>query len=134
MRTWLRKQITRLEDLTHHPDPDLDDFEYCSEVIREAADRAAGEGNTDFYREPRFAHAMEPRDALAILRSLLHAISAGDEPEYLTVDQAAARPQVSRDTIYDQINNGSLKHTKVGRIIRIRLADLDHIQSQDDGW
>ena len=87
MRAWLRKQITRLEDLCKHPDPDLDDLEYCSEVVREAADRSAGEGNTDFYREHRFAHAMEPRDALAILRSLLHAISAGDE--YLTIDEAA---------------------------------------------
>ena len=135
MRTWLRKQITRLEDLRKHPDPDLSIHESAAYTVRQAADRAAQAGYLAFYDEHKNVQATTPRDAVAILSSLLATISAGDEPEYLTVDQVAARLQVSRDSIYDLINQGLLNHTKVGRLIRIRPADLDHIQAdQDDGW
>lgn len=135
MRTWLKKQVTRLEDLQRHPDPDLSIHESAAYTVRQAADKAAEAGHLDFYDQHKNVQATTPRDAIAILSSLLATISAGDEPEYLTVDQVAARLQVSRDSIYDLINTGSLKHTKVGRLIRIRPADLDHIQvDQDDGW
>ena len=137
MRTYLKKQITRLQLLLPYPDdPHICEAEAVT--IREAADKAAQAGHLDFYRKYRYTQAATPRDAIAILSSLLATISAEDasknQPEYLTVDQVAARLQVSRDSIYDLINQGLLKHTKVGRIIRIRPADLDHIQTQDDGW
>ena len=134
MRTWLKKQIADLQTL-EHPEDNLALYQGCAITVREAADKAAQAGHLDFYQKYRHTQAITPRDAVAVLSSLLATISAEDEPEYLTVDQVAARLQVSRDSIYDLINQGLLKHTKVGRIIRIRPADLDHIQaSQDDGW
>lgn len=135
MRTWLKKEIARLQALCQHPEDDPAICEAEAITIREAADKAAQAGHLDFYHRYRHTQAITPRDAVAVLSSLLATISAEDEPEYLTVDQVAARLQVSRDSIYDLINQGLLKHTKVGRLIRIRPADLDHIQvDQDDGW
>ncbi len=87
MRTWLKKQILRLQDLCKHPDPDLDDLEWCAEVVRDAADRAAAVGNLAFYNEYRFVQALEVRDAVAALSSLLASLTTDDE--YLTIEEAA---------------------------------------------
>lgn len=87
MRTWLKKQIARVQDLCRHPDPDLDDYEWCAEVVRDAADRAAGAGNMGFYMEYRYVQAMEPRDAVAALSSLLASLRTDDE--YLSIEEAA---------------------------------------------
>jgi excisionase family DNA binding protein len=130
MKSWLKKQIAQLTDLQAHPEPDQGVFEGCASVIREAADRAAKDGFIDLYERHKKTRFCSPRDAVAILNSMLAVLRP--EPEYLTVEQAATQLQVSRDSIYDLINQGLLKHTKVGRIIRIQPADLDHIQG--DGW
>ena len=133
MKTWLQKQIAELTKLQGHPEPDEALLELCAHVVREAADRAAKAGLLDHYDRHKDEQYCTPRGAVAILNSMLAALET--EPEYLTVEQAATRLQVSRDSIYDLINQGLLKHTKVGRLIRIRPADLDHVQvAQDDGW
>ncbi len=50
----------------------------------------------------------------------------------LTVEQAAAYLQVSKDVIYDLCKSGELPRQKVGRAIRIKRADLDQLSVEDD--
>ncbi len=45
--------------------------------------------------------------------------------DFLTVNEAAARYRVSRRTIERHIKAGRIRVTRVGRLIRIRRADLD---------
>ena len=61
--------------------------------------------------------------ALLTLASVL----VGEQPELLTVKQAAARLNVSTDTVYQLCEAGKLKHQRVGNgrgTIRILPADL----------
>ena len=132
MKAWLKRQIAELIELQAHPEPDQAVMEGCATVIREAADRAATAGLLDLYEQHKRVRACTPRDAVAILNSMLAALRP--EPEYLTVEQAATRLQVSHDSIYNLINQGLLNHTKLGRIIRIRSVDLDQVHVQGDGW
>ena len=45
-------------------------------------------------------------------------------PDVLTVKQAAELLSVSKATVYGLVSCGELTHRRVGRLIRIRKADL----------
>ena len=47
------------------------------------------------------------------------------EPVYLSVGDAAARLAVSEVTIRRAIRSGALAHVRIGRAVRIAIADLD---------
>ncbi len=136
MRTWLKKLIVRLEDLRRHPDPDLDDLEWCAEVVRDAADKAAQAGHLAFYDEHKYVQICSPRDAVAVLSSLLATLQpvAGkpaDAP--LTVAEAAERYGIAKRTVYALCEDGQLAHHRVGTgrgTIRIKPADFDRYLSQ----
>ena len=49
-------------------------------------------------------------------------------PEFLTPKEAAEILKVHYQTVYELCANGSLKHIKVGRQIRIKPEDLDRIE------
>lgn len=59
---------------------------------------------------------------LTLAASLAGEQQADSRP--LTVAQAAARMNVSKDSIYGLIESGTLRHQRVGRSIRIRPEDL----------
>jgi excisionase family DNA binding protein len=47
------------------------------------------------------------------------------EPAYLSVGDAAVRLSVSEVTIRRAIRSGALAHVRIGRAVRIVVADLD---------
>ena len=47
-----------------------------------------------------------------------------DAPDVLTVKQAAELLSVSKATVYGLVAGGELVYRRVGRLIRIRKADL----------
>lgn len=47
-----------------------------------------------------------------------------DAPDVLTVKQAAELLSVSKATVYSLVADGELIYRRVGRLIRIRKADL----------
>lgn len=49
------------------------------------------------------------------------------QPEWLSVKQAAKRLGVSAGKIYQLCDNGQLRHTKVGKLIKIAPEDLGGI-------
>jgi excisionase family DNA binding protein len=89
MRTWLKKQIAKLEDLRRHPDPDPHIYESAAYTVRKAAEKAAQAGHLAFYDQHKLVQACTPEDAMAVLSSLLASLSAGDE--YLGIEEAASR-------------------------------------------
>lgn len=57
----------------------------------------------------------------------LAAVLQNEQPELLTVRQAAERLNVSADCVYQMVEAGKLKHQRVGKgrgTIRIAAADL----------
>ncbi len=137
MRDFIQQQIRELDRwLADTPPEETDSVlvgDVCQRLLITVEREALRHGIPEAVAACQVGHA-DIRRTRQILAECLAACPE-PEPEYLTVDQAAIRLQVSRDSIYDLINNGLLKHTKVGRVIRIRPADLDHIQAdQDDGW
>lgn len=137
MKTWLRKQIAELTDLQGHPEPDEPLFEQCAYVVREAADRAAKAGMLDQYDQHKNVRHCSPRDAVAILSSILAALQpvgdaakATDAP--MTVKEASKRYGIPERTLYALCKGGQLAHHRVGTgrgTIRIKPVDLDrHLQ------
>ena len=133
MKSWLKRQITELTDLQAHPEPDQDVFEGCASVIREAADRAAKAGFIDLYERNKKTRFCTPRDAMAVLNSMLAALQpTGDSDAPMTVKEASERYGIPERTIYALCKDGQLVHHRVGtgrgRIL-IKPADLDrHLQ------
>jgi excisionase family DNA binding protein len=138
MRTWLRKQIAELTDLRAHPEPDQALFELCAAVVREAADRAAKVGMLDHYDQHKNMRFCTPRDAVAVLSSILAALprvgAHAQKPSdaAMTVAEASEHYGIPERTIYALCKAGQLAHLRVGTgrgTIRIKPADLDrHLQ------
>jgi excisionase family DNA binding protein len=129
MRTWLRKQINELSASLGHPEPDEPLFEGCAAIVREAADRAAKDGFIDLYEQHKRVRTCTPRDAVAVLNSMLAALQpTGDSDAPLTVKEASERYGIPERTIYALCKDGQLVHHRVGtgrgRIL-IRSVDLD---------
>lgn len=67
----------------------------------------------------------------AAMLTLAHALLSNgqpEQPELLTVKQAAARLNVSRDSVYDLCRDGTLRSERIGRVIRIRKRDLESMR------
>jgi excisionase family DNA binding protein len=131
MKSWLKRQIVELTDLQAHPEPDQGVFEGCAAVIREAADRAAKAGFIDLYERHKRVRLCTPRDAVAILNSMLAALQpASDTSAPMTVKEASERYGIPERTIYALCKDGQLVHRRVGtgrgRIL-IRSVDLDRL-------
>lgn len=130
MRTWLKRQIAGLAALRAHPDPDELQYEDCASVIREAADRAAAAGQLGFYKSHRRVRHVSPRDAVAILSSLLATIQTarpdpGLETGPYSIEQAATRLGISKSKAYQDARAGLLPHKRIGRRIVVSLDQLD---------
>jgi excisionase family DNA binding protein len=48
-------------------------------------------------------------------------------PEVLTIEEAAARLKVKRDTVRDWLKAGKLKGVKLGRLWRVDAEDLERL-------
>jgi excisionase family DNA binding protein len=105
MRAWLRKQINELSAFLGHPEPDEPLFEGCAAIVREAADRAAKAGMLDFYEQHKRVRTCTPRDAVAVLNSMLASLS---NEEYLTPPEAARLLGVNPDKVRNWIRSGRL--------------------------
>lgn len=68
---------------------------------------------------------------LALASALRESQSAGPPPEAaLTVVEAARRMQIAQNTVYALVEQGKLKHHRIGRTIRILAADIDAYQQE----
>ena len=47
------------------------------------------------------------------------------QPVVLSVEDAAAYLSVSKPTIYRLVRSGAVPHTRVGKMLRLRVADLE---------
>jgi len=52
-------------------------------------------------------------------------LTAKEWPEVMTPDQVAEYLQVAKITVYRMIDRGDLRATKIGRVYRMRKADVD---------
>jgi excisionase family DNA binding protein len=52
-------------------------------------------------------------------------VSTDVEPIVTSIKGAAQRGAVSRDLIYKLMADGSLPYVRLGRCVRIRIADID---------
>lgn len=140
MRTWLKKELTRLQELNKHPDPDLGIHESCGISVREAADKAAQAGNMDFFDRYKNVQATTPRDAVAILSSLLATMKPqrptndqGPDDGPFSVEQVAARLGVSKSKVYQDARIGLLPHRRLGRRMVIDAEQLSIYQANVEG-
>jgi excisionase family DNA binding protein len=83
----------------------------------------------------------KPRaDAVArvVSAALLFGLQPPESPRdgLVTTAQAAERCQVHAWTIREAIRRGELPHTRIGRCLRIRVADLDSFVAarREGGW
>lgn len=114
---WLRAEIG---DMTRE---DLATCEGAAMAMREARRVAQSLGYPDLVPPCRTEFL-----ALSVAREhLARALAVIDPPTSgpLTVKQAAERLGVSPKTIYDLVEKGKIRHTRIGRAIRINPADLD---------
>lgn len=155
-RSWLKSQISLLESLPQRGaeipdctykvetpqtkidrvavfDETPDDWEHFASIINKASTLAAKFGAHDLF--PNCPPVLNSRRDTVWQLKRVSAWCDGQakQADFLTVGQAADRLQVSKDSIYDLIQQGNLEHTKVGRTIRIKPSALDHIH-QPDGW
>jgi excisionase family DNA binding protein len=108
---WLRNRATELSELRAHPDPDLQVFEDCAAVVREAADQAADVGLLDVYERFKSVRFCSPRDARALLSSVLATLpsrSGSSEVGFLNATQAADYLGVTRGSLYGLVERGRL--------------------------
>ena len=117
MKSWLKRQIAELTDLQAHPEPDQDVFEGCASVIREAAGRAAKAGFIDLYERHKRVRLCTPRDAVAVLNSMLASLA---NEEYLTPPEAARLLGVNPDKVRNWIRSGRLPAVDTARKTRPR--------------
>jgi excisionase family DNA binding protein len=119
-----------VESIAASDDPQPADFDALRDVVREAEKRAAGLGMPIAVAACAIRSgpitASLAREALA---ACLQAFS-GSEPERTThtVEEAAGILGVSKDKVYDLCSDGKLRHTRIGRVIRINQDDLDEFQ------
>jgi len=114
---WLQLEIAGLD----HPEPDTAMCESAADSVRRARLVAQSLGYADLV--PPCAELISLPNARAVLARCLAAI---DPPASgpLTVKQAAERMGVSPKTIYDLIDKGRLRCSRIGRAIRIEPRDL----------
>ena len=75
-------------------------------------------------------------EASAAASLVLAEAMAGSQParrdEYMTVAQAAERYNLGKSTLYDACEAGKLKHSRAGKAIRLRPADLEqYLEGQE---
>lgn len=141
-RRWLRQQLAQLDELQKHPDPDHEHYLDIADTIHEARRRAAIAGLPDAVKACRLRRGgLTVTAARMILQSCLASAvkvsrpqggrsskSATDAP--LSIAQAAEQFNLNERTLYALCADGSLKHTRIGRTIRIAPAELKRLVSQ----
>lgn len=128
-RNWLRAQL----DLLNHPEPDLEDFDTFRHVLTEASRQSAELGHLEAVRACQVRSGpISPAIAREALTACLQALgSAKRQPkkqeaaELLTVQQAAAKFNVSTRTIYRLTKAEQLPSVRIGTSIRIKPGDLE---------
>ncbi|MDA7978987.1 MAG: helix-turn-helix domain-containing protein [Pirellulales bacterium] len=138
LKAKIKAAIKQVESVPQHTTDDSGQYEFAigpdelesfSHRVTECYIQAATFG---FMEEPPAAMLFKA-DALFYLRQLSAWLDSKPDAEFLTVEQAAERLQVSKDSVYDLVKNGLLDAIKVGRTIRIKPSALEQIH-QDDGW
>lgn len=74
-----------------------------------------------------FDQFRQQTDDVAAAILTLASVLQGEQPELLTVRQAAERLNVSADCVYQMVEAGKLPHRRVGKgrgVIRIAVSDL----------
>lgn len=52
-----------------------------------------------------------------------------ETPIAYTVEQVAMKAQVSRKTVWNWVNNGTIRVVRIGRVVRIPESELDRLFS-----
>lgn len=121
-RNWLDAQIKNLS-ITPSEEWDAQDHLEAKELVAEAYERAIE------LRLPS-AKVLLSDDPIRVRLCELLASLPEETPDLgtgdlLTVNQAAARFNIGRRTIYRLVERGELAHHRVGSAIRIRPSDLE---------
>jgi excisionase family DNA binding protein len=130
-QTFCRKELASLEELAETWDKQWEPpIEVPGIIVDGVRDRAAKLGLVELVRKaPKDASLDEARLFLAEALAECKATQAGPEKaDWLTVQQAAERLNVSPRTIYDLCEMGRLRCKRVGKgrgTIRIRPVDLE---------
>ncbi len=123
---WLREQADFLENLVHYGEPDTPEVFFEAVAVRETlADvrRVCARHGIDVA-----GNTTDPREALIQVGRLLDQLNP--QPDLLTVKQAAERLNVSPRAVYDLVDCGRLRCSRIGKergTIRIRPEDLEDI-------
>ena len=123
---WLREQADYLENIVHYGEPDTPEVFFEGVAVRETM--------ADVRRVcARFGievagNTADPREALIMVGKLLDQLTP--PTDLLTVKQAAERLNVSPRAVYDLVDCGRLRCSRIGKergTIRIRPEDLEDI-------
>ena len=71
----------------------------------------------------------EMRAELTAIRAEINAM-----PEYYTISEVAVKLKVTKQTVYNWINDKKLKATEVGGLVRISEYDLRDFLSRNTKW
>ena len=100
----------------------------CHAIVHEAADRAARLGlpSQIVTKARHYRWITTPGEAQALLAECLAAVTPAEEKNDLkTVKEASGILRIGTGKLYDLVAKGLIKHTKIGRRICFRPADLD---------
>jgi len=127
MSTWLKKQLKLLEHLDNCPAGELLEHHYDDPqaIVDEAARLAAAAGL------PRAVEACsvkirtvsDARQALAVCLAEIKPEAEADAP--MTVAEASERFNLAKRTVYLLCEQGKLPHSKIGKVMRIRVNKGD---------
>lgn len=128
---WLASEADFLENLIHYGKPDTPERFFQDVAVRETMQdvrRVCARHGIDVAGDTPLAMTTDPREALIQVGRLLDQLNP--QPDLLTVKQVAEQLNVSPRTVYDLVESGRLRCSRVGKergTIRIRPEDLDRI-------
>lgn len=123
-RNWLKHWIREFEP---HPELELNVFEDAASIVKTTYRLAVA---LEQWHIAVLCDIRTPALSPDVARRLLVRCLAGlsdEQPDYLTVKEAALKLGVSERTVRNLVRDGRLRYQRVGSAIRIAPADLDNI-------
>jgi excisionase family DNA binding protein len=115
-KSWLKRQLRKLDNLDEYEGV----YDDLRELLYESARRAADAGNPKAVLACKIRHGGITPD---IVQEVFAECLSHCESDTLTVQEAAAKLNISQRKVYDLCSNDQLKHTS--KPIRIQLKDLE---------
>ncbi|REK16564.1 MAG: helix-turn-helix domain-containing protein [Planctomycetota bacterium] len=125
MKQWVLSQLRYLDELARHPDLQPCHFDELRTIVAQATRKAAQVGIS----VPRVRQGPISID---LCRRILAGVVAEIKPasDLMTVAEAAEKFNVSKRTLYREIESGNLPCERIRGTIRIRPADLERHLAQ----